>query len=169
MYVYVTPPMLQHYQNHSQLAAWHHMKQVQFVVWDFLPVCIHKPACHKLLAFAHAVLAVWGTGQHLLIVDVDEYLALPPGHKAAEFMTKCVADDMAVARLPRLNVICDDCQGPDLELWDATEGLETLKHYSTGTSWEPRVSDKLVVDPERVHGIFYPHRTYSFWSQRGLE
>ena len=39
--------------------------------------CAHKPACQKQLAFAHAVLGAWGTGDHLMVADVDEYLALP--------------------------------------------------------------------------------------------
>ena len=51
--------------------------------------CVHKPACQKQLAFAHAVLGAWGSGHYLMVADVDEYLALP--EKRAYFAVHCAA------------------------------------------------------------------------------
>ena len=60
----------------------------------------------------------------------------------------------ALARLPRFNLLCDDCAGEELAAWQGRHaGLGVLRRYGTQSGWEPRSTDKLVVDPERVHGF----------------
>ena len=152
VYAYVTPALLHAYLANPVLTAMRKARQLHLVTWDAVPECLHKPACQKQLAFAHIVLGLWGTGHSVLVGDVDEYLALPEQQDAAAFLRTCMGS-AALARLPRFNLICDDCEGEELDMWRGSQGLAPLRHYTTCTGYEPRTTDKLVVDTERVHGF----------------
>ena len=151
-YVYCTKAMLPSYAAHARLAALQRTQQVELVLFDALPQCRRRSGCYKPLASAHAVLGLWGSGEHVTIADPDELLALRPGQTLSAFMRE--VGNQPLVRLRRFNVICSNCVGEELDMWRLSEGGPSpLLQYSTLTGHEPGSAGKCVVNPDLVHGF----------------
>ena len=152
VYVYCTKAMLAGYQAQAKLAALLASGRIELVLFDFLPQCQQRTGCYKPLTSAHAVLGLWGSGEHVTIADPDELLALPRGQTVAAFLRGHVAGTPLV-RLQRVNVVCSSCPGREVDAWHSPAVSNPLQLYDMLTGYEPINAGKCVVDPGLVHGF----------------
>jgi len=153
IYVYANNALYNSYLENPVLSKLQSEKKIVLVMWKNVPECIGHTKCNKIMVWSHMLLGLWGTGQHVLLTDVDEFLTLPPSSTIDEFMDKCVGNS-AEARLWRYNIVCEACTGEsdDFLLWTTPES-NPLKQYSSITEVHRLVSGKSVVYAEFVHGF----------------
>lgn len=152
MYVYVNKALYRAYMDNPVLSKLHSKKKIAIVVWQDVHECSSHLKCNKVFVWSYTLLGLWGTGYHVLLTDVDEFLALRPPLTVADFMTKCVGN-ASEARFTRFNILCDDCTGEfdEFAMWTA-QGSNPLTHYSSVTGHEAVSAGKSVVNAEFVHG-----------------
>ena len=122
----------------------------------FLQDCMGSAAMARLSCFS-LIICDTCTGTETPrfgnFLRASRHLTLPAAAEdAAAFLRGCMGS-AAMARLPRFNFICDDCSGEELDAWREQPEVGVLRRYGTQSGFEPRTTDKLVVDPERVHGF----------------
>lgn len=153
IYIFVTKGMGKFYLKNPVIAELHRQNKIAIMVWKDIPECVSPPSCLKVLVEAYAVLGLWGTGEHVLITDVDEILTLPPSRDMEYFMRECVGNS-PLAKLMRYNIVCDDCTGEfdEFRMWTRMDS-NPFKHYSSVIGYEREDASKAVVDTNNVHGF----------------
>ena len=152
-YMYVTPHSMPAYLANPHITSMRSTGKVVLIPWR-IPECLSPlSSCTKAWMLAHIVLALWGSGEHIMLVDVDEVLALRKKTSISRFMQHCVGD-ASIANFWRYNMVCDNCSAShtELDLW-TSETMHPLKHYTTNTGFEPETAGKCIVNPEYVHGF----------------
>ena len=151
VYAYVTHDMVTAFRESSVLMMQAQQGKLKLVLWNELAACTFSPVCNKISALNHFIMALWGSDLHVLLLDADELVALPSPMRVPEFMQQCV-QNLSMAGLLRLNMLCDTCAGDDLDLWQAVSG-NPLVHYTQRMEYEHQRKAKSVLDPSRVHAI----------------
>ena len=152
IYVYCTRSMLRSYRAHGRLKSLQEDGHVQLLPFDFFPQFLAKPSCMKFLAAAHAVLGLWGSGEYVTIGDVDELMALPIGLTVPTFLKESVSSSPLV-RLLRFNVVCGNCTGAEIDIWQSASATSPLMQYDSLAGHEPNFAGKCIVNPDLVHGF----------------
>lgn len=101
----------------ERLKAFMRAGQLELVLWDHLDECVGPPhmRCWQPIVHSHAILEAWGGSAYLLIIDNDEYFALPvPDTTLAGALEGCTEDGKPMARP---NISCDRPARPDPHAW----------------------------------------------------
>ena len=152
IYVYCMRSMLSTYRAHARLKSLQKAGQVQLMPFEFFPQYQAKPSRLKFLAAAHMVLGLWGSGEYVTIADVDELMALPIGLTVPLFLKNSVGSSPLV-RLQQFNVVCGNCTGAEIDIWQSASSTSPLLQYDSLAGHEPTFAGKCIVNPDLVHGL----------------
>ena len=136
--VYVAVPYAQAYAaNHciSQLIA---TKQLTLVVWDDVPESAAHTYGHKPLCYSHAILSRWGSQDMLLMIDADEFLAVPTASGSTlQHIHSCIGSSTE-ATVSRCDTVMNSTrQEPDRLYWkmSRTCSIDFLKAYGAVSAY----------------------------------
>ena len=131
---YVAVPYMQAYTTNRCIAQLQAQNLLTLVVWDDIPESKAHTYGHKPLCYSHALLSRWGSLETLLMIDVDEFLAIPQAtDNVGQHIRSCLCSNPGSIVLRCDTVMMTETTEPDRHSWNVSRtcGIDFMKDYGT--------------------------------------
>ncbi len=147
--LYVAVPYMQAYAANRCIAQLQANKQLELIVWDAIPESQAHSYGHKPLCYSHALLSRWGSQDMLLMIDVDEFLAVPQvAGSIVQHVHKCISSHVGATVLRLDTVLSSNPDKPDRHWWNVSNtcGIDFMKDYGAISAYHIAEAGKSFVN-----------------------